>query len=53
MLAIIMEAVIFWGVFFGVLATGLLLGNGLAWIVGTVKENKRKKEWANRYYNRH
>ena len=53
MLAIIMEAVIFWGVFFGMLVAGLVLVIVLAWIVGAVQENKRRKNWANRYYNRH
>ena len=53
MLAIIMEAIIFWAVFFGMLLVGLALVIVLAWIMGTVQENKRRKNWANRYYNRH
>lgn len=53
MLAMIMEAIVFWAVFFGMLVVGFVLVIVLAWIVGTAQENKRKKEWDNRYYNRH
>lgn len=53
MLNFVIEALVFWGVFFGMLVAGLVLVIILAWVVGTVQENKRRKNWANRYYNRH
>lgn len=53
MLAIIMEAIVFWGVFFGMLVVGFAMVIVLAYVMVTIEAKRQRKEWDNRYYNRH
>lgn len=53
MLAMIMEAIIFWAVFFGMLVVGFVLTVALAYVMVTIEAKRQRKEWNNRYYNRH
>lgn len=49
----VVEALTFWAAFFGMLVVGFVLIVALAYVMVTIEAKRQRKEWNNRYYNRH